>query len=71
MMMKASCLSYLNIKKFDMIANTCIIELLHLCGPYDISNNDNCHDAYVKMARLMKNVGSNIPKGKNPVVCEL
>ena len=40
-------------KKVDMNANPCIIELLHLCDPYDIANNDNCHDAYVKMARLM------------------
>jgi len=51
-----------------MNANPCIIELLHLFDPYDIANIDNCHDAYVKMARLMQSVGSNIPRGKNPVV---
>jgi len=51
-------------KRVDLNSNSIVIDLLKLCNPYERLDNDNYHDAHIKMVRIMKKVKEGIPKDK-------
>ncbi len=51
-------------KRVDLNSNSIVIDLLKLCNPYERLDNDNYHDAHIKMVRIMKRVKEGIPKDK-------